>query len=241
MARGDIQGILFDKDGTLFDFEASWAGVVRAIVCALTPDTGRRAALAQAVGFDAATGRFQAGAAAVAGSVAEVAALWAGLLPGRAPAEIEALANRIAEDAVAGGQLVPAVADLAGFLGGLVAEGYVLGVATHDSEAAARAHLQAFGALQTMSFIAGYDSGFGLKPGPGMLLGFAETVALSPGQVVMVGDSVHDLGVAPAAGAAMGIGVLTGPARHADLAPHADHVIASIADLPALLRAAEKV
>ena len=89
--------------------------------------------------------------------------------------------------------------------------------------------------LEQFDFIAGYDSGHGHKPGPGMLLAFAAATGLEPGEIVMIGDSVHDLGVGPAAGAALTIGVLTGPAAHEDLAPHADHVLDSIADLPALL------
>ncbi|MFK7945911.1 MAG: HAD family hydrolase [Paracoccaceae bacterium] len=74
-----------------------------------------------------------------------------------------------------------------------------------------------------------------MKPGPGMLLAFAKATGLVPSEIVMIGDSIHDLGVAPAAGAAMAVGVLTGPAGHHDLAPYADHVLPSIADLPGLL------
>jgi phosphoglycolate phosphatase len=58
-----------------------------------------------------------------------------------------------------------------------------------------------------------------------------------PDEVAVIGDSLHDLKGARAAGA-VGIAVLTGPLRLAarpGLEPHADHVIASIDDLPALL------
>ena len=85
-------------------------------------------------------------------------------------------------------------------------------------------------------FIAGYNSGHGLKPGPGMLLAFAEATGIPPASVVMVGDSRHDLEVARNAGAALAVGVLTGPATRADLAPWADHILPSIEHLPALLK-----
>ena len=55
--------------------------------------------------------------------------------------------------------------------------------------------------------------------------------------MALIGDTLHDLRAARAAGV-VSIAVLTGPTRAAarpDLEPHADHVIDSIADLPALL------
>jgi phosphoglycolate phosphatase len=56
-------------------------------------------------------------------------------------------------------------------------------------------------------------------------------------EIAVVGDSLHDLETARLAGA-VGIAVLTGPlkrAARADLEPHADYVIDSIADLPAFV------
>ena len=51
----------------------------------------------------------------------------------------------------------------------------------------------------------------------------------------MVGDSTHDLLAGQAAGMRT-IGVLTGPAPHDELAPHADVVLADIGKIPAWLR-----
>lgn len=234
MPRAPIRGILFDKDGTLFDFNATWAAVIERILASLTNDRSLSMAMARDAGYDPLTRRFQPGAPIVAGSTAEIAAVWATHLPGRAAAEIEATANAIAESA-GSAELVPACRDLPGFLTGLAGAGYRLGVATHDSEAGARAHLAAAGALEKFDFIAGYDSGHGLKPGPGMLWAFAAATGLSPENVVVLGDSRHDLEMVPNAGAALAIGVLTGPATEADLAPWADHILPSIAALPELL------
>ncbi|MEM6623018.1 MAG: HAD-IA family hydrolase [Pseudomonadota bacterium] len=233
--RRAIKGLLFDKDGTLFDFAASWSGVMDRTLARLAPDADLRHQMATASGYDPVTRLFVPGSPAVAGALNEVAEIWAGFLPEADPARVTAIAEEVAVAAVSGGELSPAVPDLSGFLNGLRAQGYTLGIATHDSEEAARAHVGAFGALESFQFIAGYDSGHGLKPGPGMLLAFARSVGLSPAEIAMIGDSVHDLGVAPAAGAALAVGVLTGPATHDDLAPHADHVIPSIGALPDLL------
>jgi phosphoglycolate phosphatase len=122
------------------------------------------------------------------------------------------------------------------FLEGLRARGLVLGVATNDSEAPARAHLAAAGVTEMFDFIAGYDSGHGAKPAAGQLLAFADAVDLPPAQIVMVGDSTHDLRAGRAAGMRT-IGVLTGMARAQALAPLADVVLRDIGEIPAWLDA----
>ena len=55
----------------------------------------------------------------------------------------------------------------------LKARGLRLGLATNDGEASARRQLAALGLDAHMDFIAGYDTGHGGKPDPGMVLAFA--------------------------------------------------------------------
>ncbi|HET7409255.1 MAG TPA: HAD family hydrolase, partial [Paracoccaceae bacterium] len=170
MAPGRIRGLLFDKDGTLFDFAATWAVVTERLLDVLAPDAEARVPMGHAVGYDAATRRFVPGSPMVAGTVQDCAALWARFRPDLGADRIAELAERITGEAVAGGALVPAHADLAGFLAELRADGYRLGVATNDSEAAARQQLAVAGILAAFDFVAGADSGHGAKPGPGMLI-----------------------------------------------------------------------
>lgn len=235
MADPCIRGILFDKDGTLFDFSRTWAEVVERTLDHVARSPEERHRMALTVGYDPDTGRFVAGSPIVAGAVEEVATIWADIRPDLGAGRIEDIVNTVTEAAVESGALAPAVPDLPGFLGGLRGMGVILGIATHDTEAAARQQMAAVGALDLFAFIAGYDSGHGLKPGPGMLFAFAATTGLDPSEIIMVGDSPGDLLVAPNAGAAMAIGVLTGPATADALTPYADHILPSIADLPALL------
>ncbi len=84
-----------------------------------------------------------------------------------------------------------------------------------------------------MDFVAGYDSGHGAKPAPGMVEAFAREIGAACGEVALVGDTLHDLDCARAAGA-VAVAVLSGIATREDLAPHADYVIADIGELPAL-------
>lgn len=114
--------------------------------------------------------------------------------------------------------------------------GLKLGVATNDYEAGAKNQLTAVGAYDLFDFVCGSDSGFGRKPGPGMIEGFGAQNAMFPEEIVFVGDSTHDLHCGRNAGAGLCVGVLTGRATRQDLEPNADVVLASIVELPEYLR-----
>ena len=227
-----LRAVLFDKDGTLFDFHATWAEWTARVVRDLADgDAARGAALAAAIGFDLGARRFDPASPVIAGTPEELTATLLPHLPGTPAAALTARLVTAAAEA----PLVPAV-PLAPLMAVLRARNLHLGVATNDAEAPARAHLAAMGVLTAFDFIAGYDSGYGAKPEPGMLLAFAAAMGLAPAQVLMVGDSRHDLHAGRAAGMRTA-GVLTGLATEADLAPLADRVLPDIGALPALLDA----
>lgn len=225
-----IEAILFDKDGTLFDFHATWSVWAMAMLRELSGGNAARAgAMAEAISFDLEAERFRPESPVIAGTPDEAAELLLPFLPGRDPQALVAEMNARAAT-VPMAEAVP----LAPLLAHLGAAGLRLGVATNDAEEPARAHLASVGVLAAFDFIAGFDSGYGAKPAPGMLLGFAETCGLDPARVAMVGDSRHDLIAGRAAGMRT-IGVLTGPAEHDELAPLADAVLPDIGHLPGFL------
>ena len=117
----------------------------------------------------------------------------------------------------------------------LKARGLTLGIATSDSEAGIEATLGRFGVLGHFDFFAGYDSGHGVKPEPGMAHAFCKQTGLSAKEVAVVGDNLHDLDMGRAAGAGLLVGVLTGTGERSDLEDLADHVLDSITDLTTLL------
>ena len=128
-----------------------------------------------------------------------------------------------------------AVADMAGIIRRLKGHGLALGIATNDSQDGAVATLQAFDILGQFCFIAGYDSGFGTKPDPGMVLGFCKAAGLAPEEVLVVGDNPHDLEMGRRARAGLCVGVLTGNSSAKELGDLADHVVDSIAAIERLL------
>jgi phosphoglycolate phosphatase len=170
--RGDLAAILFDKDGTLFDFGATWNGFAVAVIQELADgDLGLAAALAEAARFDMGESRFHPDSPMIAGTNREAAELLAAVLPG---SPVDAVEIRLTELA-ATARVVEAV-PLGPFLDGLSARGLALGVMTNDSETAARAHLAAAGVHEAFDFIAGFDSGHGAKPAPEPLLAFCAAV-----------------------------------------------------------------
>lgn len=228
-----IKGILFDKDGTLLDFSATWLPVIRDAALAAAEDAALAARLLDLGGFDAASGRVRAGSLLAAGNTAEIAEAWAAHVPNVANADLVVLLDRVFRE---GGALnAVAVTELAPLFGRLKARGLALGVATSDSRAGAEASLAPFGVLDQLDFIAGYDSGHGAKPGAGMVEAFCAAEALSPDTIAVVGDNLHDLEMGRRAGAGLVVGVLTGTSSHAELAADADHVLDSIAEIEALL------
>ena len=226
-----IDGIVFDKDGTLFDFRQSWSGWVHGVLAELATDPDHAAALAGALRFDPATGDFFADSPVIAASTAEIADVLLPVLPAMTHAQLEGHLNRLAGSA----DMMPAV-PLRPLLLALRGRGLRLGVATNDVEASARAHLLAQDVAELFDLVAGYDSGHGAKPGPGMLLAFATQTGLDPARVLMVGDSLHDLMAGRAAGMRP-VAVLTGVALAAELAPMAEVVLPDIGALPAWIDA----
>lgn len=229
-ASSPVEGIVFDKDGTLFDFRTTWeawaAGFLRR---ATGGDDVRAKRAGAAIGFDLVHQRFAPDSIAIAGTMHEIAAALAPSFPDMSlpdmVAHLDAEAARAPQ-----AEAVP----LKPFLTGLRARGLRLGVATNDSEAPALAHLGEAGVTPLFDFIAGADSGFGGKPSAGQLLAFCAETSLAPGACVMVGDSLHDLMAGRAAGMRTA-GVLTGMADHDDLAAHADVVLDNIGAIPGWL------
>jgi phosphoglycolate phosphatase len=225
-----IAAVLFDKDGTLIDFDGTWGPAFHAVIHALAKgDDSLVRAQAEVLHFSLEEKRFRPTSPIIAGSSAQYGPLW-----GQAIGRTDYAAFRREIDSLSATESLKALAPIGRpleALGALRAQGLRLGIATNDSEASARRHIEALGLLH-IEFVAGYDSGHGGKPEPGMVLAFARHLGLAPAQVAMVGDSIHDLHAARAAGA-LAVAVLSGPATRAELAPHADHIVEDIGALPA--------
>lgn len=221
------EAILFDKAGTLFDYEQTWANWSRRFLRDLASENEPEARrLGAAVGFDIDTGRFAEDSPMVCRTPSEVARVLAPCLPGTDPADIAAALTAQAGD-VPQAEVTP----LRPLMAELRRRDLVLGVVTNDTEGPTRMHLDQAGIGGAFAHVLACDSGFAPKPAPDMLLAFCDMTGIAPDRTVMVGDSPYDLEAASAAGIT-GVAVLTGVAGRAQLEPRARAVLGSIAELP---------
>ena len=232
-----LKALLFDKDGTLVDFAITWNGAAAAVLATLAgDDDALHADLAAILHFDRATGAILPTSPFVGGTVIDIAAEFGpvvGVETADHAAFVERLARLFNEGALAS---VAPIGDPLGLLTLLKAEGYLLGIVTNDTEAGARAQSRKLGLDLLFDAIIGYDSGHGRKPDPGQIHAFLAAFEVAAEETALIGDTLHDLDAARAAGV-MAIGVASGYLSAEALAPHADHVISDIMQLPKLLDA----
>ncbi|MCU0820701.1 MAG: HAD family hydrolase [Beijerinckiaceae bacterium] len=228
--RRAIRAILFDKDGTLIDFQRSWGPVLQeASRFAAEGNEALARRLMMAGGMNPDTLITAADTIFAAGNTAEIADIFRahGSILSREPliADLDRLFVSAAERGVPVVPLRPLFEELSG-------AGYRLGLASSDSETAIRRLLVLEGVDDLVDFVAGYDSGHGVKPEPGMALGFSAALGLPTSAIAMVGDNRHDMRMGRAAQCGLCLAVLTGTGTVERLASESDAVLASIAELP---------
>ena len=228
----NIRGVIFDKDGTLFDFQSTWGIWTAQILVRIAGSDGALLGqLARALGYDTEARRVQPSSVIVAGTPMEIAAVIHGYMPAMSQTQIFDWLNKEAETAP---QVL--VTDLHRLTAELRRINLGLCVMTNDAENPARAHLASVEALDLFDFVIGSDSGFGAKPDAAPLLALADKMDIPAAACVMVGDSTHDLRAGRAAGMRV-VAVLTGLAEVAELAPLADAVLPDVSYLPAWISA----
>ncbi len=230
-----IKGVLFDKDGTLIDVNATWIPIYREVLMDLfdTDLAGAEALMAKA-GYDKASESFKAGSILAGGTTRQLVQTW---WPGIGEKEAAAKAHALDHDYVhlVKERLSPLM-PLEPILSELRAMGLKLGVATNDSHVSARNHMAHVGVIAHFEDIIAADTVPVPKPSGNMIRRFAEITGMPASAIAMVGDNSHDMEEARNGGAGLAIAVLSGNAAHGDIAHLADHTIASVAELPALLR-----
>ena len=230
----DIKGILFDKDGTLVDFQKTWFAIGDLMALeAAGGDRVRADALMAEAGYDFSAHCFRADSVFAAGTNADIVALW---YPQADAVQRHALAAHFdiftAEQGALQAVALPGCREAIASLHG---SGFRLGVATNDSTGGAEKTLGGLGIAQMFTAAYGYDAVANPKPSPDAIYAFCDLTGLKPSEIAMVGDNRHDLVMAKAGGAGLAVGVLSGTGTRETLAPLADVILDSIADLPGFL------
>jgi phosphoglycolate phosphatase len=208
-ARTPVRAVIFDKDGTLVDFEKTWGVGLRAsaeAVAALPHCRSSSRALLEIGGMCKDTGRVRPESLFSDATGPVIAQAWAECFEQRP----EAFRDMATEDALC--QMIEGIwsstlrftaaplGDVVPVLERLQASGVRMACVTNDTEAEARSQLGALGIDHLMGAFVGYDSGHGRKPDPGGVLWALQQLEVPPSEAITVGDSPGDIIAGASAG-----------------------------------------
>jgi phosphoglycolate phosphatase len=225
-----IDVVIFDKDGTLIDFDVMWGGWARVLGDRLDATIRRPVSLDvfATIGFDPSTGRVAPGGPLATATMAGIEEIVARVLrrwcPSIAAARRATEAAWLVPDPVA---LAAPLADLSMIFGRLRADGRRIAVVTTDDRVPTDSTLRAFGVREAVEAMVCGDDGFPMKPEPDPVFAICQAFRSDPSRVAVIGDTPADIAMGRAAGAGRVIGVRSGIGRDADLAD-ADAIIDSI-------------
>jgi len=228
------QAIIFDKDGTLIDFDAMWGGWVVYLAEQLQATCGFdvREALCLAMGYDAKTRKVSPDGKLASRPMSQLYQLTVEVVQafGLNTSEAEWMVEKAwcIPDPV---MLAKPLTDLRALFSDLCEHGIQVAMATADDRAPTQAMIEAFDIEEFIHSMICADDGIPSKPAPDMVLTLCERLKLQPKNVMVIGDTSSDLKMARAAGAGFAVGVLSGVSSTKDLIPYADILIESIVDL----------
>lgn len=234
------QAIIFDKDGTLIDFDAMWGGWVVYLAEQLHAVSGLhvREPLCLAMGYDDANKKVLAHGKLAATPMSQLYRLTVEVM------QSIGLTAEQAERAVEQGWCIPDPVILAKqftdtrvLFSQLHSQKVKIGIATTDDRAPTQAMIEAFDIEEYISTMVCADDGIPAKPAPDMVLTICERMKVDPSKVMVIGDTTADLKMARAAGAGLVVGVLSGVSSAKDLIPFADVLIESVDELHAYAQA----
>jgi phosphoglycolate phosphatase-like HAD superfamily hydrolase len=229
-----IDLVIFDKDGTLIDFDAMWSPWIVELNRRLETLTGLAvsAGLYAELGFDPVAGRTIAGAPLAVLPMADLRRATAHVLVRAGVGE------RAAAEAVEGAWFVPdpvvsalPITHLPSLFGKLRRRRLRVAVATSDDRRPTELTMAGLGVDALIDAYACADDGLAVKPAPDMVLDVCRRLGVEPTRAAVVGDSRADLAMGRAAGAGRVVGVLSGVSGRADLEPLADVILATVAEL----------
>ncbi len=226
--------IIFDKDGTLIDFNFMWAGWIVELARRLENFTGIciTEELYRAFGFDPIVEKvFPTGALALA-SMATLREMAVDVLSHAGLARAESIravdAAWFVPDPIASTR---GLTDLPQLFQSLHERGIKIAVITADDRAPTAATLRALGIAEYVDALVGADDTVPMKPAPDTVFHVCKNLKVPLARTLVVGDAINELKMARAAGVGLVVGVLSGVSSAEILAPYADMVIGSVAEL----------
>ena len=233
----EIDLIVFDKDGTLVEFDRLYTGKLQRAVAQVMqqPDVPPTAEpdLLRWTGVDPTTCAVIAESPLAVATLARIGMVVATVLHqhGLPWHRAETIAEKVFMPLISAPPLardLRAFGDLPLFLQGLRQGGVRVAICTSDDRIPTLAALPLLGIAAWVEQVVCGDDGHASKPAADGILYLARHFGVVPQRVAMVGDSAGDMLAGRAAGAGMCIGVLSGTAGRCVLAAHADVLVADV-------------
>jgi len=231
----ELDLVVFDKDGTLIDFQAMWGAWAEDLAERLEATLGSpiKGELHRKIGYDSMARRTVAGSPLAATPMAQLRAMTTELVArstGRSAGAANAAVDAawLTPDPVV---LAFPLADLGELFGSLRRAGRQVAIVTSDDRVPTEATVASLGLAGLVDVLVCADDGLRSKPAPDTLLHACRTVGVDPVRSAMVGDSTADMQMATAAHVGRRVAVLSGIGQRSELEPISDIVIESIAQL----------
>lgn len=233
----DIQGILFDKDGTLLEFEKTWRPIANMVVEELLQkyhlEEGFREQLEESIGLF--HDRIDPNGSLSSGTNREVAldffrVLLQGGVKGLDEQDFISSSTAIFNK-IAGSMPFYAIPGVLPLLLTLREAGVKIGLSTADSVENATLFLEKSGLLPYVDYIGADDGIVEPKPAPEYMERFCQQYGLSPSQVVVIGDTLVDMNFGKASAAGLIIGVLSGTGDRELLSSHTRLILDDVTKL----------
>ena len=226
------EAIIFDKDGTLINFDTMWGGWTLHLAKLLHQASGLdvKNELCEAFGYDEGKNKVLANGKLASNTMSSLYELTINVMT--ANGFIDTKAREIVEqtwcipDPVL---LAKPFTDLPQLFSQLHNDGIKVAIATADNRDSTEAMVEALD-IGWYAIICA-DDGVPSKPAPDMALSLCNQMGIDPSKVIVIGDTTSDLKMGRSAGAGLVIGVLSGVSSSKDLIEHADILIDSIDEL----------
>jgi phosphoglycolate phosphatase-like HAD superfamily hydrolase len=225
------EAIIFDKDGTLIDFDFMWGTWTLQLAERLQTVTAldAREALSASFGYDIARKKILSDGKLTCTPMWRLREMMIEVTQslGLSAAEAQCAVEKawFVPDPVT---LAKPFTDVHKLFTNIQKQGIKIGIATTDDRGATEAMLRAFGVTQLVNTMVCADDGIPAKPAPDMVTTICARLHVHPSKAIVVGDTVADLQMARSARARYVIGVLSGVGSVTNLTPLADILLDTV-------------
>jgi phosphoglycolate phosphatase-like HAD superfamily hydrolase len=227
----NAEAIIFDKDGTLIDFDFMWGTWTLQLAERLQSVTGLdgRQALCESYGYDIARKKILPDGKLTCTPMWRMREMMieVGQLLGLSEASARCAVDEawFVPDPVT---LAKPFTDVHQLFSNIQQRGIKIAIATTDDRGPTEAMIRAFGVTGLVDTMVCADDGIKAKPAPDMVTTICSRLNVDPGKSIVVGDTVADLRMARSAGTGRVIGVLSGVGSLENLTPLADILIDTV-------------